>query len=102
ERTIRYAVERKTAELELISYRDHLEDLVRERTAQLEERTRELERVNEKLHLEIVEREKTEEALRESEGKYRNLIDSSLDIVYTVRADGTISSLNPAFESVTG
>ena len=49
--------ERKQAETELEKHRDHLEDLVRSRTD-------ELETANTQLHTEIAEREKAEEALR--------------------------------------
>ncbi|MBW2646438.1 MAG: hypothetical protein JRE23_09715 [Deltaproteobacteria bacterium] len=38
--------ERKRAEEELNKYRDHLEDLVKERTGELEEKNSELERMN--------------------------------------------------------
>jgi PAS domain S-box-containing protein len=95
ERTIRYSVERKHTEHELKRYRDHLEDLVRERTAQLE-------RANENLQLEVEERMRAEEALKESEERNRGLVESALDIIYTVSRDGTIVSLNPAFEGITG
>ena len=56
--------ERKRAEEELHKYREHLEDLVRERTA-------ELAQANELLHQEINERKQTEQALLESERKLR-------------------------------
>jgi diguanylate cyclase (GGDEF)-like protein/PAS domain S-box-containing protein len=36
------------------------------------------------------------------EHRYRNLIDSIADIIYTLSTDGTITSLNPAFEKITG
>lgn len=49
--------ERRKVEEELGKYRDHLEELVNERTA-------ELEKVNDRLRLEIVERERAEEALK--------------------------------------
>ena len=42
------------------------------------------------------------EALRESETRYRSLVDDISDIIFTVRPDGTIASLNPAFEDITG
>jgi PAS domain S-box-containing protein len=102
ERSIRYSIERKRAEVELKRYRDHLEELIEERTAQLEERTEQLEKKNHALRLEVAEREKAEEALGESERNYRDLVDNSLDIIYTINSDGTICSLNPAFERITG
>ena len=51
-------------ERELKEYQDHLEDLVRERTAELVES-------NKKLKDEALVRERSESALRESEEKYR-------------------------------
>jgi PAS domain S-box-containing protein len=42
------------------------------------------------------------ENLRQSEERYRALVDSAVDIVSTVSRDGIITSLNPAFESLTG
>jgi len=95
ERTIRYSIERKHTEHELRKYRDHLEELVWERTAQIE-------RANEKLQLEINERMRAEEELKESEERYRVLVESALDVIYTVSRNGKIASLNPAFEGITG
>lgn len=56
--------ERKHAEQELERYRDHLEDLVKERTA-------ELARTNEQLTREIEERRRAEEALEDSSEKLK-------------------------------
>jgi signal transduction histidine kinase len=53
-RSIRYSMERKKAEEELNRYRGHLEELVKERT-------RELEMRNEQLHNEIIQRKQAEE-----------------------------------------
>ncbi len=41
-------------------------------------------------------------ALRESEERYRAIIDHARDVLVTVSPDGTIASLNRAFEIVTG
>lgn len=95
EKTILYAIERKRADRQLKGYHDHLEELVAERTAQLEE-------ANEKLRREIAERERADAARRQSEERYRLLAESAQDIIYTVRADGTLTSVNPAFEQITG
>ena len=49
-----------------------------------------------------VERRKTEEALRESEEKHRNLVESTLDLIFMVDKEGTYTYVNPRFEKVTG
>ncbi len=52
---------------------------------------------------EIADRREAEDALRESEERYRMLIDTSPDIIYTVDAgNDRIQSLNLAFEKLTG
>jgi len=67
-RSIAYAIERKSIEVELISHRDHLEELVGERTA-------ELQASNEKLQKEIEVRKLAEDALK----KNQQLLKKSLD-----------------------
>ena len=41
-------------------------------------------------------------ALRESEQRYRNLVEHVLDVIYTLSRDARITSLNPVFETITG
>jgi PAS domain S-box-containing protein len=59
---------RKRAEKELMRYKDHLEELIEERTFELKN--------------EIAERMKAEEALRESEERFRLAAKSSSDLIY--------------------
>ncbi len=40
--------------------------------------------------------------MRESEQRYRNLIEIVPDVIFTLSPDGVVTSLNPAFERVTG
>ncbi|MBN1268396.1 MAG: PAS domain S-box protein [Kiritimatiellae bacterium] len=79
---------RKQAEEELERHRAQLEDLVQERTA-------ELNASNEQLRREMAERERTAEALRESETKYRTLFEASTDAVFLETATGRILDCNP-------
>jgi PAS domain S-box-containing protein len=47
--------------------------------------------------------ERAQHERRESEERYRNLVETSPDVIYNLAAkDGTLISLNPAFERVTG
>ncbi len=58
---------------------------------------------NRQLEQEIAERQQAENALRKSEERYRMLIDTSPDIIYTVDAgNDRVQSLNMAFEKITG
>ena len=62
-------------------------------------------RINQALHQarqEIIEREKTETALRQSEARYRELVNGARDVVFTLDREGAITTLNPAFEEITG
>lgn len=63
--------ERKNAEEELKKYREHLEEMIEERTA-------ELKRINEQLQREITERKKAEEALKKA---YKELRESQLQLI---------------------
>jgi len=82
------ALVRKRVEEELAQYRFHLEELV-------EERTRELQRANERLTAEIDERTRMEEALRQSEKRFRTIAEG-LPIAVSISrvADGSILYAN--------
>ncbi len=43
-----------------------------------------------------------EDLVRQSEERYRSLIDNARDAVFTLATDGTLSSLNPAVETISG
>ncbi len=80
--------ERKQAEEKLKEVNDHLEQMVNERTIAL--------------RTEICEREKFENSLRESEEKYRNIVESSVDGIMLIDDKGNILEWNRGLEEITG
>jgi len=80
--------ERVLASHELSRYRDELEELVSERTT-------ELQQANAHLELEIVERVRAEE-------HFRSIIENSTDVIAILAADTTILEISPSIEPMLG
>jgi PAS domain S-box-containing protein len=83
------------AEEELQQHREHLEELVEERSA-------ELKRTNQELQVEIAEHRRIEEALRQSEDRFRNIYENAMIGLYRTAPDGTILLANPALVRMLG
>lgn len=52
--------------------------------------------------IDITAEKATDERVRASEERYRNVVDGARDIIYTVTPHAVLTSLNPAFEAITG
>nr|WP_319393568.1 PAS domain S-box protein [uncultured Desulfobacter sp.] len=93
--SLRIITDRKKAELKLRRYQDQLEDLV-------EERTQDLQKSNEQLRNEIETRKEKEEALRRSEEKYRSIIENTNNGYYEVDLDGCLTFFNDSLAVILG
>jgi len=78
----------QTRDNELLDAREGLERRVEERTAELEQ--------------EVVDRQHAQEALHESEGRIRLLLDSTAEAIYGMDRDGNCTFCNPATLRVLG
>ncbi len=82
-------------EKEILKEREALEQRVIERTAELHER-------NIQLTNEIAQRERAEQAARESEAKYRMLVENAPVGIVSCDAEGAIEQLNPQLAKILG
>ncbi|NDY74273.1 oxidoreductase [Desulfobacter hydrogenophilus] len=93
--SLRIITDRKKAEFKLRRYQDQLEDLV-------EERTQDLQKSNGQLRNEIETRKEKEEALRRSEEKYRSIIENTNNGYYEVDLDGRLTFFNDSLAVILG
>jgi two-component system, cell cycle sensor histidine kinase and response regulator CckA len=68
----------------------------------VDERTSALQTTNEKLSREIEWRKKTDEALRESEEKYREFVENINDVIYSFDNTGMVLYVSPPVEAIFG
>ena len=87
--SLRDISDRKLAESELINYKKRLEELVRERTL-------ELQRANDGLMGQIERRRATEQQLMVSEEKYRTILDTIDEAYFEMDRYGTLTFVNDA------
>jgi PAS domain S-box-containing protein len=92
---IEIALYKSKMERQLRRYRDHLEELVRERTL-------ELKKANLELKKEISERKEAENNLRESRENYRNLFENNPVGIYRISPESRIMMANPALVRMMG
>ncbi|MCL1467082.1 PAS domain S-box protein [Argonema galeatum] len=92
---IRDITSSKQTEAQLSQYRDRLEELV-------ELRTSELRSANEQLRQEISDRKRTEEALRDSEERFRAIFEQAAVGIVTTTANGQYISFNQKFCEIVG
>ena len=86
---------RRNNEVELVKYRDHLEELVQQRTS-------ELEKANFQLRDEISDHKKDEEALRQSEERWATTLASIGDGVISTDILGRVTFMNTVAQDLTG
>jgi PAS domain S-box-containing protein len=86
---------RLQTEEKLAQYRQSLEK-------QVEERTMGFSKANEQLRKEVSRRKEVNKALSESEERFRNLVETSQDLIWKCDGEGRFTYLNPAWEQTLG
>lgn len=92
---LRPSVERPADES--IYLKQYNQTLIRKLEAKMEQ----LEKANRELELDIASRKQTEEALRDSEGRFRSLVESAPEGIF-VQSEGRFVFLNPAMVKLLG
>lgn len=93
--SLRNINDRMLAEKELRNYKDHLENLVQERTTELQE-------ANDGLRKQIERRREIEARLRTSEERYRTILDTIDEAYFETDPSGTIIYVNDAASRIMG
>ncbi len=87
---------------DMVAARKRAEDLLHGTYEELEERVRErtadLALANTQLRQEVAERKRAEDALRESEAKYRQIFENVRDVFFQTDASGIITEVSPSVE----
>ncbi len=90
----------------VIEERRKAEDEVRFLNVELEKLNLSLEQTvhnrTKDLESEIQEHQKTETALRESQNKYRNLVENINEVIFSIDPSGVITYISPVVERITG
>lgn len=84
------------------TYTITLEQKVLERTREIEERSRDREKTLTLLKQEMAERISIENRLRDSEEKYRDIFENSVEGIFKTTPKGRLISVNPAFARILG
>jgi PAS domain S-box-containing protein len=96
EQAVKEIATRKQSEAELAKHRDQLEELVKQRTS-------DLEKANASLEQEIIECKQLEEAMANSELRYRRLFETAQDAILILNGDnGQIIDANPFIKDLLG
>lgn len=74
-----------------------LQQMMAELEKRVEERTTLLKQANEQLQAEIAERQQVEAALRESEARYRAIVEDQTELICQFKSDGTLTFVNNAY-----
>ncbi len=83
-------------------YAERLRQAHSELESRVNERTASLLATKKRLEKEIVDRENLQEALIESEKRYRRLVESANDIIFSCDLNGNFSLINPVALRITG
>ncbi|WP_026938909.1 PAS domain S-box protein [Holophaga foetida] len=86
---------RRQAEEDLLKYQVHLEELVQQRSAQLQAANQELKR-------DFAALEKTQSALSQAESKLRSIFDNAAEGIYQSNPEGRFLTVNPALARMAG